>query len=81
MKIRNILASLAVLSSTASFAQLPNAATIAPKMYPGWNLGNTMEAGSNTNNWTNNGGLTAERAWQTTTTTQEVDSMGDGTYL
>ena len=72
MKIRNILASLAVLSSTASFAQLPNAATIAPKMYPGWNLGNTMEAGSNTNNWTNNGGLTAERAWQTTTTTQEV---------
>ena len=72
MKIRNILASLAVLTGTASFAQLPDAATIAPKMYPGWNLGNTMEAGSNTNNWTNNGGLTAERAWQTTTTTQEV---------
>ena len=72
MKLRNILMGLAVLSCTASFAQLPDAATIAAQMYPGWNLGNTMEGGDKGNNWTNNGGLAAERAWQGTTTTQEV---------
>ena len=72
MKIRNILVSLAVLSSTASFAQLPDAATIAPKMYPGWNLGNTMEGANGGQTFTNNVGLAGETAWQSTKTTQEV---------
>lgn len=72
MKIRNILMGLAVLSCTASFAQLPDAATIAPKMYPGWNLGNTMEANNSGQNFTNNVGLGGETAWQSTKTTQEV---------
>ena len=45
---------------------------IAREMYPGWNLGNTMEAGSNANNWTNNGGTGAETAWQQTRTTQAI---------
>ena len=63
---------LAVLCSTASFCQLPNAIDIAPKMYPGWNLGNTLEGGGNDNNYTNNGGLGAEKAWQGTTTTQQI---------
>lgn len=52
--------------------ELPPAQVIAAEMYPGWNLGNTMEGGSNSNNWTNNGGTAAETAWQSTTTTQAV---------
>jgi len=63
---------LAVLSCTASYAQLPDAATIAAKMYPGWNLGNTMEANNSGQNFTNNVGLGGETAWQSTKTTQEV---------
>ncbi|MCR4852341.1 MAG: glycoside hydrolase family 5 protein [Prevotella sp.] len=50
------------------------------EMAPGWNLGNTMEAGNNANNFTNKGGLGAETSWQQTKTTQElidyVKSMG-----
>ena len=65
---------LTVLGSTVSFsrAQLPNAVEIAPKMYPGWNLGNTLEGGGTDNVYTNNGGLGAEKAWQGTTTTQAI---------
>jgi endoglucanase len=37
---------------------------IAKKMYPGWNLGNTMEASGD--------GLACETAWQPTMTTQAV---------
>ncbi|MBR1462960.1 MAG: glycoside hydrolase family 5 protein [Prevotella sp.] len=64
--------SLAVLSGTASFAQLPDAAAIAAKMYPGWNLGNTMEANNSGKNFENNIGLAGETQWQGTKTTQEV---------
>ena len=63
---------LAVLQCTVGFAQLPNAIEIAPKMYPGWNLGNTLEGGGTDNVYTNNGGLGAEKAWQGTTTTQQI---------
>ena len=65
---------LTVLGSTVSFAQsrLPDATEIAPKMYPGWNLGNTLEGGGTDNVYTNNGGLGAEKAWQGTTTTQGI---------
>jgi len=48
------------------------ATEVASHMSPGWNLGNTLEAGDNKNNFTNNGGLSAETAWQGTKTTQEV---------
>lgn len=40
------------------------ATEIARQMYPGWNLGNTLEATGN--------GVNAETAWQSTKTTQEV---------
>lgn len=40
------------------------ASDLARDMYPGWNLGNTLEASGN--------GLAAETAWQGTKTTQEV---------
>jgi len=72
--IKKTLLILTVLGSTVSFAQaqLPNATEIAPKMYPGWNLGNTLEGGGTDNVYTNNGGLGAEKAWQGTTTTQDI---------
>jgi aryl-phospho-beta-D-glucosidase BglC (GH1 family) len=72
--VKKTLLILTVLGSTVSFAQaqLPNALEIAPKMYPGWNLGNTLEGGGTDNVYTNNGGLGAEKAWQGTTTTQAV---------
>ena len=70
--IKKTLLILAVLHCTAGFSQLPNATEIARKMYPGWNLGNTLEGGGNDNNYTNKGGLGAERAWQGTTTTQAI---------
>ena len=72
--IRKTLLILTVLGSTVSFSQsqLPNAIEIAPKMYPGWNLGNTLEGGGTDNVYTNNGGLGAEKAWQGTTTTQAI---------
>lgn len=49
-----------------------SAMDIARDMYPGWNLGNTLEGGDSGNNDTNNGGLTAETAWQSTYTTQQI---------
>lgn len=67
-----ILIILTVLQCTVGLAQLPNAIEIAPKMYPGWNLGNTLEGGGTDNVYTNKGGLGAEKAWQGTTTTQEI---------
>ena len=44
---------------------------IAKLMYPGWNLGNTMEAGSSDNLW-KNVGIDTEMGWQSTKTTQQV---------
>ena len=48
------------------------AAELAHYMAPGWNLGNTMEAGDNANNFTANGGEAAETSWQNTRTTHEL---------
>src|SRR5574344_386018 len=45
---------------------------LAKLMYPGWNLANTMEGGDAKNNNTNNGGVAAETAWQSTKTTQAL---------
>ena len=52
------------LAHVQCFAQLPKASAIASQMYPGWNLGNTMEPpGKN---------LSAETSWQPTKTSQQV---------
>ncbi len=48
------------------------AADVAKLMYPGWNLGNTMEANNGGKNYANNVGLNGETSWQSTKTTQEV---------
>lgn len=49
-----------------------SAKELAALMVPGWNLGNTFEAGDAANNFTNQGGLSSETAWQATKTTQKV---------
>lgn len=43
---------------------------VAALMYPGWNLGNTLEAGNSANNWKNTG-IGSETAWQSAKTTQQ----------
>ena len=50
------------------------AAEIAAAMYPGWNLGNTMEGGNNSDSWKNTG-ISSETSWQSTKTTQEIISL------
>ena len=50
------------------------AAEVAAAMYPGWNLGNTMEGGDNGNSWKNIG-ISSETSWQSTKTTREIISM------
>lgn len=72
MVLRNLLFALASFAGVECFAQLPAACDIAKEMYPGWNLGNTMEAGDQANLFTNNGGLKAETSWQNTKTTQVI---------
>ena len=71
----NKFVSLAVtlmMAPVLAFAQLPDAAAVASQMYPGWNLGNTMEPPG--------GSLSAETSWQSTKTTQQsidyVKSLG-----
>jgi len=59
-----ILTLFLFLAHVQCFAQLPKASAIASQMYPGWNLGNTMEPpGKN---------LSAETSWQPTKTSQQV---------
>ena len=62
----------ATLSAVAQQNMELTATEVAARMAPGWNLGNTMEAGNNANNFTNKGGLNAETYWQDTKTTQSV---------
>ena len=71
---------LAAFSFTAAMAQSgldKTALQMAQEMMPGWNLGNTMEAGvtwgsSPAATFNNNSGLAGETAWQSTKTTQEI---------
>ena len=44
---------------------------IAKLMYPGWNLGNTLEGGDSKNLWAN-AGVGTETSWQSTKTTQAL---------
>lgn len=45
---------------------------LAHYMAPGWNLGNTMEAGNNATNFTNDAGVSSETSWQSTKTSQAI---------
>ena len=72
-KILTCLSLFALLQTQAQVSSMNlTAAEIAQQMMPGWNLGNTMEAGDNRNNFTNKGGLGSETSWQDTKTTQAV---------
>lgn len=66
-KLITLFALLFVLNSNAASAQ--TAMDIAAKMYPGWNLGNTLEAGPCS--WLSND-VDYETGWQGTKTTQEI---------
>lgn len=68
----SLLASIALLTAQAQQGMQHTATEIAARMGVGWNLGNTLEAGNNANNFTNRGGLGAETSWQGTRTTQRV---------
>ncbi len=65
----------AVVTVTQAAAQASSitatAGDIAKMMYPGWNLGNTMEGGNNADNYKNSG-ISTETSWQGTKTTQAV---------
>ena len=45
---------------------------VASQMWPGWNLGNTMEGGTYDHEWTNKAGVDSEVSWQKTRTTREL---------
>ena len=62
-----LIASIMVMHSSGLKAQ--TAMEIAADMYPGWNLGNTLEAGPCS--WLQNE-LDCETEWQDTKTTQEI---------
>ncbi len=65
-------AMVAILITLCSFTQQKwSAKETARKMVPGWNLGNTLEAGNKAHNFTNQG-IETETWWQPTRTTQEV---------
>ncbi|MGM9779671.1 MAG: cellulase family glycosylhydrolase, partial [Prevotella sp.] len=49
-----------------------DAKSIASQMYPGWNLGNTLEGNNNGTLFSNNVGLGGETSWQGTKTTQAI---------
>lgn len=69
---RRLLLALALAVCCGVSAQITSTAKdIAPKMIPGWNLGNTMEGGSNQNEW-KNAGVNTEISWQSTKTSQAV---------
>ena len=72
MRLKHLLLGSLMLVSSACFAQLPTASEVASKMYPGWNLGNTMEANNNGTNFSNNVGLSGETSWQSIKTTQAI---------
>lgn len=66
-RLTNLLTLLFALSINTATAQ--TAMDIAAEMYPGWNLGNTLEAGPCS--WLSND-VDYETGWQGTKTTQEI---------
>ena len=80
--LNELTESVIITQKAGEAADMSHSATQLSKlMYPGWNLGNTMEAGDRANNFTNNGGLASEVSWQRTMTTQEViDAVSDAGF-
>lgn len=68
----SIIAMLSMLTASAQASFELSATEVAWRMGIGWNLGNTLEAGNNANNFTNKGGLDAETSWQGTRCTPEL---------
>ena len=71
-RLTTALATLLALTTVQAQQQMElTAEQVAQQMAPGWNLGNTMEAGNNAYNFKNSG-LGTETYWQGTKTTQQV---------
>jgi aryl-phospho-beta-D-glucosidase BglC (GH1 family) len=69
------LAQLSAQPIADSNRQELTASELTQRMMPGWNLGNTLEAGKSwegVTTFSNKGGLASETAWQPTKTTQQV---------
>ena len=72
-KLLMCLSLFVVLQIQAQQGMELTATEVAQRMMPGWNLGNTMEAGDGESSlYTNKGGLKSEYYWQDTKTTQAV---------
>ena len=72
-RLLTIVMMAATLSAVAQQQMELTAAKVAAKMAPGWNLGNTMEAGGGEAQlFKNSAGLGAEMFWQDTKTTQAI---------
>lgn len=67
--VRFFIVLFALQMSVRMNAQMPKAMDLAADMYPGWNLGNTMEPGPC--NWISNP-LNWETAWQGSRTSQAI---------
>jgi len=73
VKAGTLSATVSVTQAAAAGNISAKAADIARLMYPGWNLGNTLEATGN--------GLNAETSWQSTRTTQQIiDAVRDAGF-
>ncbi len=77
--LRRILSVAAIICATLVVPASATAQSINLKatdmlqlMTPGWNLGNTLDAGNPQHNFTNDAGLGSETAWQQTVTTKET---------
>ena len=64
-------AKTAVTPDVPQYDMNKTAMEVAQLMFPGWNLGNTLEGGDSNKNWTN-AGIDTETSWQSTKTTQAV---------
>ena len=58
-----------VIPDAPTYEMNKTAMEVAQLMFPGWNLGNTLEGGDTNNNWAN-AGVDTETAWQSAKTTQ-----------
>lgn len=66
------LADAQAKSKKKSHAGKQTAMQVASQMWPGWNLGNTMEGGTYDHEWTDKAGVDSEVSWQKTRTTRQL---------
>lgn len=69
----DVTETLSIVQAAGTASEITaDAQAIAKLMYPGWNLGNTLEGCINGTVFTNNVGLGGETSWQGTKTSQKI---------